>query len=145
MNNDIINKFIREIIGLSLIIIFQAVVLSEFPEVLQSPLFRENHKFFIIYQNQFFKMPKAGRPKNVAGKRWKKSTPTFSRYIYKVLKQVHPETGVSSKSMSLFPKVVSYQTSTQLFFQRNLENNWIINLKKRLFSEPPKIIFSNCY
>ena len=41
-------------------------------------------------------MPKAGRPKKEAGKRWKKGTPTFSRYIYKVLKQVHPETGVSS-------------------------------------------------
>ena len=106
MNNDIINKFIREIIGLSLNIIFQAVVPSEFPEVLQSPLFRENHKFFIIYQNQFFKMPKAGRPKNVAGKRWKKSTPTFSRYIYKVLKQVHPQTGVSSKSMSIMNSFV---------------------------------------
>ena len=52
-------------------------------------------------------MPKAGRPKKVAGKRSKKNTPTFSRFIYKVLKQVHPETGVSSKSMSIMNSFVN--------------------------------------
>ena len=52
-------------------------------------------------------MAKAGRPKKVAGKRWKKSKQSFSRYIYKVLKQVHPETGVSSKAMSIMNSFVN--------------------------------------
>lgn len=31
----------------------------------------------------------------------KKRTESFQGYIYKVLKQVHPETGISKKSMSI--------------------------------------------
>jgi hypothetical protein len=31
----------------------------------------------------------------------KKRTESFSMYIYKVLKQVHPDTGVSKKAMSI--------------------------------------------
>ena len=34
-----------------------------------------------------------------AKKRKKKSKPSYSSYIYKVLKQVHPDTGISSKGM----------------------------------------------
>ena len=34
-------------------------------------------------------------------KRKKKRKETYSSYIYKVLKQVHPDTGVSSKAMSI--------------------------------------------
>eukprot|EP01047_Picozoa_sp_COSAG01_P104677 COSAG01_NODE_33969_length_555_cov_2.969298_1_plen_49_part_10 len=33
--------------------------------------------------------------------RRKKRTESFSMYIYKVLKQVHPDTGVSKKAMSI--------------------------------------------
>ena len=35
------------------------------------------------------------------GKRRKKRTESYSSYIYKVLKQVHPDTGISKKSMSI--------------------------------------------
>ena len=51
----------------------------------------------------------AGRPKNEDGskKRRKKSKQTFSTYIYKVLKQVHPDTGVSSKSMGIMNSFVN--------------------------------------
>ncbi len=34
-------------------------------------------------------------------KKSKKRTETFSSYVYKVLKQVHPDTGISKKSMSI--------------------------------------------
>merc|ERR1711894_780603 len=41
---------------------------------------------------------KRGRKKGVKSKRRKES---YGIYIYKVLKQVHPDTGVSSKAMSI--------------------------------------------
>lgn len=34
-------------------------------------------------------------------KRKKKRTETYSTYIYKVLKQVHPDTGISNKAMMI--------------------------------------------
>ena len=40
-------------------------------------------------------------PKGAKGGRKKKGTESYKIYIYKVLKQVHPETGISSKSMSI--------------------------------------------
>ena len=39
---------------------------------------------------------KAGKPK-----RRKKRTESYSSYIYKVLKQVHPDTGISKRGMSV--------------------------------------------
>ena len=45
-----------------------------------------------------------GRPKGVKGKRRKES---YAIYIYKVLKQVHPDTGVSSKAMSIMNSFVN--------------------------------------
>merc|ERR1711977_711395 len=44
--------------------------------------------------------PKKG-PKGAKGGRKKKGTESYKIYIYKVLKQVHPDTGISSKSMSI--------------------------------------------
>ena len=41
------------------------------------------------------------------GKRKKKRTESFSMYIYKVLKQVHPDTGVSKKAMSIMNSFVN--------------------------------------
>jgi histone H2B len=41
------------------------------------------------------------------GKRRRKSKQTYSTYIYKVLKQVHPDTGVSSKAMSIMNSFVN--------------------------------------
>ena len=43
----------------------------------------------------------AKKAKAVAPKRRSKRTETFSVYIYRVLKQVHAETGISKRSMSI--------------------------------------------
>src|SRR5271156_115591 len=40
-------------------------------------------------------------------KRKRKRKETYSTYIYKVLKQVHPDTGVSSKAMSIMNSFVN--------------------------------------
>ena len=48
---------------------------------------------------------KAGRP--AGGKRRKKRKESYSIYIYKVLKQVHPDTGISSKAMSIMNSFVN--------------------------------------
>merc|ERR1712071_617051 len=51
-----------------------------------------------------------GRPKGAGvkdGKRKKKRTESYGIYIYKVLKQVHPDTGVSSKAMSIMNSFVN--------------------------------------
>ena len=44
-----------------------------------------------------------GRP---AGKQKRKSKESYNIYIYKVLKQVHPEIGVSKKAMSILNSFV---------------------------------------
>ena len=51
---------------------------------------------------------KKGTKKAAGAKRtWKKARKeSFSIYIYKVLKQVHPDTGVSSKAMSIMNSFV---------------------------------------
>ena len=41
------------------------------------------------------------------GKRHKKRKETYAIYIYKVLKQVHPDTGISSKAMSIMNSFVN--------------------------------------
>ena len=41
------------------------------------------------------------------GTRRRKRQETFSSYIYKVLKQVHPETGISKKAMSIMNSFVN--------------------------------------
>ena len=40
-------------------------------------------------------------------KRTKKRTESYSSYIYKVLKQVHPDTGISSKAMSIMNSFIN--------------------------------------
>ena len=47
------------------------------------------------------KSAKKGGKKGSSAKRSKKRTESYSIYIYKVLKQVHPDTGISKKSMSI--------------------------------------------
>ena len=49
------------------------------------------------------KAPKKGK---AAGGKKKKRTESYSTYIYKVLKQVHPDTGVSKKGMSILNSFV---------------------------------------
>ena len=46
----------------------------------------------------------AGRPKGSSKRRRKES---YAIYIYKVLKQVHPDTGISSKAMSIMNSFVN--------------------------------------
>lgn len=41
------------------------------------------------------------------GKRKRKRKETYAVYIYKVLKQVHPDTGISSKAMSIMNSFVN--------------------------------------
>ena len=50
-----------------------------------------------------------GRPKGVEGKekRRKKGRQTYNIYIYKVLKQVHPDTGISGKAMNIMNSFVN--------------------------------------
>eukprot|EP00238_Polyblepharides_amylifera_P002570 CAMPEP_0196576374 /NCGR_PEP_ID=MMETSP1081-20130531/5654_1 /TAXON_ID=36882 /ORGANISM="Pyramimonas amylifera, Strain CCMP720" /LENGTH=127 /DNA_ID=CAMNT_0041894959 /DNA_START=34 /DNA_END=417 /DNA_ORIENTATION=+ len=50
------------------------------------------------------KKPAAGAKKS---KRSKKSTETYKIYIYKVLKQVHPDTGISSKAMGIMNSFIN--------------------------------------
>ena len=52
---------------------------------------------------------KAGKAKAAAadGKRRKKRKESYSIYIYKVLKQVHPDTGISSKGMLIMNSFVN--------------------------------------
>ena len=47
------------------------------------------------------------KKKAAAAGRKKKRTESFSMYIYKVLKQVHPDTGVSKKAMSIMNSFVN--------------------------------------
>jgi len=58
------------------------------------------------------KTPSKGSKKAVAKgakdtKRHKKRKETYAIYIYKVLKQVHPDTGISSKAMSIMNSFVN--------------------------------------
>ena len=47
-----------------------------------------------------------GRPAGM-GRRHKKAVETYSVYIYRVLKQVHPETGISKRSMSIMNSFIN--------------------------------------
>ena len=48
------------------------------------------------------------KPKATEGKKKKKKrTESYSSYIYKVLKQVHPDTGISSKAMSIMNSFIN--------------------------------------
>ena len=48
---------------------------------------------------------KSAKPAAKVGRK-KSRKQSFSIYIYKVLKQVHPDTGISSKSMSIMNSFV---------------------------------------
>ena len=66
------------------------------------------------------KKPKASRDR----KEKKKRTESYSSYIYKVLKQVHPDTGISSKAMSIM-------------------NSFVINVLERIAIEAGKLVRYN--
>lgn len=46
-------------------------------------------------------------PKAKGDKKKKKRTETYSSYIYKVLKQVHPETGISKRAMGVMNSFIN--------------------------------------
>lgn len=54
---------------------------------------------------------RAGKAKSAAeggkGKRTRKRRESYAIYIYKVLKQVHPDTGISSKAMGIMNSFVN--------------------------------------
>lgn len=50
---------------------------------------------------------KARVAKKAMGAHKKRRTETFSVYIYRVLKQVHPETGVSKRSMNIMNSFIN--------------------------------------
>mmetsp|Transcript_7998 Transcript_7998/g.7081 ORF Transcript_7998/g.7081 Transcript_7998/m.7081 type:complete len:115 (+) Transcript_7998:64-408(+) len=56
----------------------------------------------------------------------KKRTETFSIYIYRVLKQVHPETGVSKKSMSIMNSFIN-----DIFEKIALEASKLVRYNKK--------------
>ena len=53
-----------------------------------------------------FKMAKKGK-KSASKRRSKKRVESFGIYIYKVLKQVHPDTGMSKKGMSIMNSFIN--------------------------------------
>ena len=54
------------------------------------------------------KAKKEKKPKKEGGKKSKKKrTESYSIYIYKVLKQVHPDTGISKKAMSVMNSFIN--------------------------------------
>ena len=50
---------------------------------------------------------KAAPAKKAGGGSKKKRVETYSSYIYKVLKQVHPDTGISKKGMSIMNSFIN--------------------------------------
>ena len=80
---------------------------------------------------------KAGR---VAGdkKRKRKRKESYSIYIYKVLKQVHPDTGISSKAMSIMNSFVN-----DLFERIAAEASKLAHYNKRL-EYCSKIVMTTC-
>jgi histone H2B len=53
------------------------------------------------------KKPAKKTVKGDGKKRAKKATESYKIYIYKVLKQVHPDTGISSKAMSIMNSFIN--------------------------------------
>ena len=56
----------------------------------------------------------------------KKRTETFSVYIYRVLKQVHPETGISKRSMNIMNSFIN-----DIFEKIALESSKLVRYNKK--------------
>jgi histone H2B len=69
--------------------------------------------FFSLFSRLFFSLFRTQAAKKVAKKsgdkkrRAKRNYSSYSTFIYKVLKQVHPDTGVSNKAMSIMNSFVN--------------------------------------
>ena len=55
------------------------------------------------------KPAKAAAKKDGSKKKAKKGTESYKLYIFKVLKQVHPDTGISSKAMAILNSFIADQ------------------------------------
>merc|ERR1712098_986627 len=66
-----------------------------------------------------------GRPAGM-GKRHKRAVETYSVYIYRVLKQVHPETGISKRSMSIMNSFIN-----DVFEKINTESAKLVQYNKK--------------
>lgn len=72
---------------------------------------------------------KAGQPKSARStdkKRRRKRKESYGIYIYKVMKQVHPDTGISSKAMSIMNSFVN-----DIFERIAAESSRLANYNKR--------------
>ena len=70
---------------------------------------------------------KSSKRKAVHDKRRKKKrTETFSVYIYRVLKQVHPETGISKRSMHIMNSFIN-----DIFEKIALESSKLVRYNKK--------------
>jgi len=72
------------------------------------------------------KATKPAAPKDGKKKRSHKRVETFSSYIYKVLKQVHPDCGISKKSMSIMNSFI-----TDIFDRTMVEAGKLARYSKR--------------
>jgi len=71
------------------------------------------------------KATKTGDDKRTGG-RSKRRTETFALYIYKVLKQVHPDTGISKKAMNIMNSFIN-----DIFERIALEASKLVRYNKR--------------
>jgi histone H2B len=70
--------------------------------------------------------PKAAKVAKAAAARRGRRTETFSVYIYRVLKQVHPETGISKRSMQILNSFVN-----DIFEKIALESSKLVRYNKK--------------
>ena len=68
----------------------------------------------------------AVKAKKVETHRKKRRVETFSIYIYKVLKQVHPETGISKKAMNIMNSFIN-----DTFERIAMESSKLVRYNKR--------------
>ena len=79
---------------------------SEVSAASPAPTHRTKHTTNKIAKTPSKKSAKA--PKKAGGAKKKKSrTESYSTYIYRVLKQVHPDTGISKKGMSIMNSFIN--------------------------------------
>ncbi len=70
--------------------------------------------------------PKVAKVAKAAAARRGRRTETFSVYIYRVLKQVHPETGISKRSMQIMNSFIN-----DIFEKIALESSKLIRYNKK--------------
>lgn len=69
---------------------------------------------------------KAKKPTKEKSHNKKRRTETFSVYIYRVLKQVHPETGISKRSMNIMNSFIN-----DIFEKIALESSKLVRYNKK--------------